>query len=197
MARPRSFDESQVIQDAMLIFWQRGYELTSISELEKATGLSRISIYNTFGDKQGLFLRVLDLYHNNALQAFEGIGKGGLNEIEQFFEWFANSTPAEAPSRFGCLMVNTILGNLKIDESIYKKIEAYRVMLKGIFKSALVNSREHGFMVATDEQITQRVEFLVGVQWGAGAVVRLAHSTTAVIAMNKVVCETIRSWQNI
>jgi len=197
MARPRSFDESQVIQDAMLIFWQRGYELTSISELEKATGLSRISIYNAFGDKQGLFLRTLDLYHENAAQAFEGIGKGGLTEIEQFFDWFAKPSPEEAPSRSGCLMVNTILGNLQLDDAIYEKIEAYRTLLKGVYKSAMQNARSHGYMVATDEEISERVDFLVGVQWGAGTVVRLAHSTTAAMAMNKVVCETIRSWQKV
>jgi TetR/AcrR family transcriptional repressor of nem operon len=195
MARPRSFDESQVIQDAMLIFWQRGYELTSISDLEKATGLSRISIYNAFGDKQGLFLRVLDLYHENAITAFEGIGEGGLLEIEQFFNWFAKPSPDDAPSQSGCLMVNTILGNVQFDDAIYKKIVAYRSMLKNIYKNALQNARKHGSMIASDDEIIERVEFLVGVQWGAGTVVRLAHSTTAAKAMNKVVCETIRSWQ--
>ena len=196
MARPRSFDESQVIQDAMLIFWQRGYELTSISDLEKATGLSRISLYNAFGDKRGLFLRALELYHHNAECAFEHIAQGGLEAIAQFFEQFAQPAPLEAPSRAGCLMVNTILGSQEQDEGIGDKIEMYRALLESIYKRALLNAREHGEMTASDEDIQNRVAFLVGVQWGAGTVVRLEQTTTAAQPMNKVVCDTIRSWRN-
>ena len=195
MARPRAFDEDVVIQDAMTIFWERGYELTSVSDLEKATGLSRVSIYNTFGDKQGLFLRALDLYHDNAKLAFKHIGEGGLETLEQFFEWFAQPSPSDASSRSGCLMVNTILGIWQIEEPIYKKVETYRNMLRATYESALQNARERGEMDATDEEIIDRVEFLVGAQWGAGTVVRLHHSTEAAAPMNKVVCETIRSWR--
>ncbi len=195
MARPRAFNEDIVIQKAMAIFWERGYELTSVTDLEKATGLSRVSIYNTFGDKQGLFLRVLDLYHDNATLAFQHMASGSLEDLERFFEWFAQPSPSDASSRSGCLMVNTILGIWQIEQPIYEKIETYRNMLRGIYASALQNARERGEMEATDQEIAERVEFLVGAQWGAGTVVRLHHSTAAAAPMNKVVCETIRSWR--
>lgn len=46
----------------MRLFWQRGYAGTSLAEIEAATGLSRPSIYAAFGDKEGLFLQVVDYY---------------------------------------------------------------------------------------------------------------------------------------
>ena len=194
MARPRGFDEAKVIQKAMTIFWKQGYDVTSIADLEKATGLSRISIYNTFGDKEGLFLRALDLYLTNATRLFEKIANGGLEDIEWFFEWFAQPFHEEATNQAGCLMVNTVLGIWQANEIVYDKVEEYRSMLESAYTRALKNARKKGEMEATDKEIAERSEFLVGAQWGAAAVVRLNHSTAAAAPMNKVVCETVKSW---
>ena len=195
MARPRGFDEDKVIKRAMAIFWERGYDATSIRDLEKATGLSRISIYNTFGDKEGLFLRALDLYHNNATRLFESIAQGGLEDIEQFFEWFARPFHPGASNQAGCLMVNTILDIWQVETAVYLKVQGYRNMLRSAYIRALQNARARGEMEATEAEITDRAEFLIGAQWGAGAVVRLHHSTAAAAPMNSVVCQTIRSWR--
>ena len=59
MARPREFDEAEVIDAAERVFWTRGYEDTSLSDLLDATGLGRASLYSTFGGKDELLLRVL------------------------------------------------------------------------------------------------------------------------------------------
>ena len=196
MARPRGFDEDKVIKKAMTIFWKQGYEATSIRDLEEATGLSRISIYNTFGDKEGLFLRALDLYHNNATLVFERIAQGGLEDIASFFEWFARPFTAAADNQSGCIMVNTVLGIWQAGKVIQEKVEAYRNMLLDAYTRALQNARANGEMEATDMEISDRAEFLVGAQWGAAATVRLYHTTTAAAPMNNIVCETIRLWGN-
>ncbi|MBL0940885.1 MAG: TetR/AcrR family transcriptional regulator [Gemmatimonadaceae bacterium] len=62
MARPRSFDEDQVIDRVTRTFWERGYANTSITDLEAATGLGRQSLYSAFGDKHALFLKALERY---------------------------------------------------------------------------------------------------------------------------------------
>lgn len=59
MARQREFDKQQVIERAMLLFWQQGYEATSMRDLQKATGISSSSMYEVFGDKRALFLAAL------------------------------------------------------------------------------------------------------------------------------------------
>lgn len=60
--RPRTFDEGEVLDAAMRVFWEHGYEATSISQLRAATGLSAASLYGAFGSKEGLFERSLERY---------------------------------------------------------------------------------------------------------------------------------------
>ena len=62
MARPKEFDAEKVLATAADVFWRRGYEVVSIQDLEAATGLGRGSLYNAFGDKEGLFIAALDRY---------------------------------------------------------------------------------------------------------------------------------------
>lgn len=62
MGRHREFDEAEVVEKAMRAFWKNGWRDTTPQRLVEATGLSRSSLYATFGSKQGLFLAALDLY---------------------------------------------------------------------------------------------------------------------------------------
>lgn len=66
--RPRSFDEQEVLDKVMLLFWQRGYAATGFAELEQATGLGRQSLYGAFGDKRALFERVVQRYFDVVLR---------------------------------------------------------------------------------------------------------------------------------
>lgn len=62
MARPREFDEQLVVARAADLFWEKGYRRTTPSDLLAATGLSKSSLYATFGNKQGLFIRAVEAY---------------------------------------------------------------------------------------------------------------------------------------
>lgn len=67
MARTRQFDERQALVSAMLVFWEKGYEATSIQDLEQAMGLNRTSIYNAFGNKRAIFNRVMACYKESVM----------------------------------------------------------------------------------------------------------------------------------
>jgi AcrR family transcriptional regulator len=60
--RPRSFDTEKALGAAMNVFWRKGYEGTSLSDLTEAMGINRPSLYAAFGDKQTLFKKALDRY---------------------------------------------------------------------------------------------------------------------------------------
>jgi TetR/AcrR family transcriptional repressor of nem operon len=62
VARPREFDENEVLDRALETFWSKGFDGTSIQDLIASTGLARASLYGTFGDKQQLYERVLEHY---------------------------------------------------------------------------------------------------------------------------------------
>jgi AcrR family transcriptional regulator len=62
LGRPREFDIDKAIERAMILFWRKGYEGTSLTDLTRSLGITRPSLYAAFGDKQGLFRKVLNRY---------------------------------------------------------------------------------------------------------------------------------------
>lgn len=60
MSRPRTFDESEVLEGAVALFRERGFDGTSVPELTERLGICRQSLYTAFGDKRGLYLRALE-----------------------------------------------------------------------------------------------------------------------------------------
>ncbi len=60
--RPRAFDEDVALEKAMHVFWRKGYDATSISDLTEAMQINPPSLYAAFGNKESLFLRVLERY---------------------------------------------------------------------------------------------------------------------------------------
>ncbi len=62
VGRPRGFDEGQALEAAMQIFWRKGFECTSMTDLCQCTGLYKGSLYQAFGDKRQLFMRALQHY---------------------------------------------------------------------------------------------------------------------------------------
>lgn len=65
MARPREFDREEVLEQAMQVFWSKGFVATSMRDLTSAMGLSKSSLYDTFGSKHDLFLESIDYYRDN------------------------------------------------------------------------------------------------------------------------------------
>src|SRR5688500_14520493 len=111
--RPRSFDPERVLDQAMLLFWQRGYTATGVAELELATGLGRQSLYGAFGDKRALFDKVVERYFQQVLKpglidVLDGIdsprtARGDLEHIFQQWEALAVSSDFN-----GCLVGNSV-----------------------------------------------------------------------------------------
>jgi AcrR family transcriptional regulator len=66
-ARPREFDEDEVLQAALRLFWEKGNEGTSLSDLMAATGLTKSSHYKAFDSKEALFWRVVERYQRDFL----------------------------------------------------------------------------------------------------------------------------------
>jgi AcrR family transcriptional regulator len=110
IGRPREFDTSEAIDKAMLLFWQKGYEGTSISDLTEALGITRPSLYAAFGNKEQLFRTVLDRYDEGTAEFLSGslylprareVAEGLLRGAANF-----HAHPANPP---GCLMVHGAL----------------------------------------------------------------------------------------
>jgi TetR/AcrR family transcriptional regulator, transcriptional repressor for nem operon len=84
MARPRTFDEADVVEAAREHFWTHGYSATSVDDLTAATGLGKGSLYGAFGDKHSLFVRALDDYCTTASDRFSAqLRQPGVTAIDR------------------------------------------------------------------------------------------------------------------
>lgn len=197
MARPRSFNEQEVLDKAMQCFWKKGYESTSISDLEEATGISRISIYNSFKDKEGLFLAVQNKYHNVAYEFInQSLSDPDLDLIIHFFDCcVAPQKSAQTPSGLGCMMVNTVLDVHNIGDSILKNVKSYREMLTNIFQRYLQQCQQAG-KIKSELDSEKLAAFLLASMWGAMAVTRLYEDAEETRKHIDVLLAVIESWRS-
>lgn len=107
----KSFDEDAVVGKAMQVFWEKGYEATSINDLIEGTGIGRGSLYNAFGGKQALFVQALSKYHTEnhraTLAELEAMDDP-LNAIRGLFSAVLRET-VEDKAKKGCFLINTTL----------------------------------------------------------------------------------------
>lgn len=109
MARPRTFDEQDVVARAMEVFWTRGYEATSVADLTTALGVHPGSLYRTFGDKHALFLRALAHYsQSQARTLVPTLLAGGpvLDRIRAVLIGYLELAAGQQAPR-GCLVANS------------------------------------------------------------------------------------------
>ena len=108
MARTKQYNETEVVEKAMNLFWKNGYETTSMQMLEKEMGINKFSIYSSFGNKHGLFLESLKLYKSNVSTVLDKLKKGtkGIEDIKQFF-YDSVSSNFKSDKVKGCFVTNT------------------------------------------------------------------------------------------
>jgi TetR/AcrR family transcriptional regulator, transcriptional repressor for nem operon len=146
MPRPKSFDEDAVLARAVELFRARGYEATSLADLEAHLGLGRQSLYNTFGDKQALFHKALDHYRRTAGDAMaEGLNRpdAGVEAVREFFRLSIRTMTGESP-RSGCLIANTITELGSDDPAALLRCNRSRDQLERGFRRALSQAQTRG-----------------------------------------------------
>ncbi|MFC4807867.1 TetR/AcrR family transcriptional regulator [Paenibacillus sp. GCM10023250] len=115
MARTKEFDQDAVMDKAMRLFWERGYEKTSMKDLVTHMGIHKGSMYDTFGDKQSLYFKALDRYSDKAEQTLlSRIAETQTAKaaIRMLLEW---TIQEGNPSPNGCFIVNTAVELAKHD----------------------------------------------------------------------------------
>lgn len=123
MAGVKQFDQSEVLDRAVMLFWRRGYEATSIGDLVEAIGINRGSLYATFGDKRRFFLASLQRYIQTIGAALFAELEG--NDPRRALEgMFAAIIERTSDSQFprGCLVTNTSLECPDSGDEISRKV---------------------------------------------------------------------------
>lgn len=160
MPRAKEFDEAVVLDQALELFRARGFKHTSFADLTEQLGVSRQSLYDTYGDKQALYQTALKRYVNRALDGmrrkledtapireiltglFDGLIAGGCS----------NGSP-------GCLMVNSMVEQAPHDADTRALAQVHAREIEGLFASRLSAAQRHG-EIAKDKDPVALARFL-------------------------------------
>ena len=140
MSRPKEFDETSTLDRAMELFWHQGYDATSLADLERHLGIGRQSIYDTYGNKLGLYRKALDRYSTvpvtSLLARLEG---GGALAIRSFFERLIGYQ--SGPRAPACFMVNSAIELAPRDHGVRLRVNEYFRRLEAGFLAAFTKAR--------------------------------------------------------
>ena len=139
MARPREFDEARVKEALMNVFWEKGYEATSMQDLVGATGLLKGSLYGAFGGKQALYMIALAHYDHTRIQAGIDMLNGEGSATEKVTRLFDAVIEAARTGVFagGCLLCNASVEMAPVDTKIENSVKRIIHRLQAAVKSAI------------------------------------------------------------
>ncbi|MGS2723454.1 TetR/AcrR family transcriptional regulator [Porticoccus sp. GXU_MW_L64] len=193
MARTREFDPTEVIEKAVLLFWEKGYADTSMDDLVKHTGISRYGIYGEFGNKREFFIKALQHFHQKfAHDLIQDLGNpnAGLVELRNYYGRLVDHAKT-AEARMGCFMCNTAVELASSDEGIGEQLDAMFEGLQLVFRNALGNAKSCGEL-PEDMNLDEYAGYLVGVQMAMAMMVRSGFGEARMAPFLKVALAGIR-----
>ncbi|MCO6175806.1 TetR/AcrR family transcriptional regulator [Flavobacterium sp. NRK F10] len=142
--RPRIYNADQALDQAIEVFWQKGYENASSDDLLKAMGIGKGSFYLAYkGGKQELFQKSLDRVMDHHIKAFKDkieLSEHPLEEIRVFFYEMAD--PETNLGKYGCYFANALIQ--VSDKDLKCSAEKQLRTLKDIFVKALEKEKMQG-----------------------------------------------------
>lgn len=146
MARTKQFNEEEILDKAISLFWDKGFNGASAQDLVNHLGLSRSSIYDTFSDKHTLFIKALQQYRKQSSDALKELlsnSKDVKEAIRTIFKQAVLET-LKASENKGCFMVNTTTELAIHDAEIAKIVNDNRNEMQNLFFEAIQKGQEMG-----------------------------------------------------
>jgi TetR/AcrR family transcriptional repressor of nem operon len=167
VARTKEFDPDAALQAALELFWQRGYEATSMSDLVERLGIGRASIYATFGNKHELYLKALERYDRAGLPPIlRELSQPGpaLPAVRSVVRRYATEASDDQLRANGCLVTNTASELAPHDAAAARHVERNWDQLEAVLHSALIRAQAQGELPAERDPLTLARMLLVLLQ---------------------------------
>lgn len=151
MPRVKLFNEDEVLEKAMLLFWKKGYADTSIQNLVDELGISRGSLYDTYGGKEDLFLKSFERYREGQIARSAAFLKSQTElrkGIQSLLE-FAIDNLVGDPDVKGCFVVNATTELVPTNEKVTGILNQNKTRFEGLFKAFLARAVENGQLPET------------------------------------------------
>lgn len=149
MSRPQEFDTQAALGQAMLVFWRKGYEATSLADLLQATGLSKSSLYATFNSKRDLFLAAFDDYRRaRAKDMFKMLSDDPARAaIEKFFHMVISD--AWTCNGEGCMTINQAVEMAPTDVGVASRVREDFLGMEKAFAKTIERGQRDGSIASS------------------------------------------------
>jgi TetR/AcrR family transcriptional regulator, transcriptional repressor for nem operon len=153
MARPRKFDEGEVLLAARQQFWHQGYEATSMADLVKATGIASQSLYGAFGSKHDLFVRTLTDYCTSQVAGLAASEAANERAATSAWAWLMAAVTFDDGGRLGlgedgCYLSGSAVALARLDADVQDAARTTYDGILEIFRLALARARDIGELQA-------------------------------------------------
>ncbi len=190
--RPREFDIDRALEPATQQPWAVGYEATSLQDLLKSMGLSKSSLYQTFGNKHELFIRCLDHYQQSMVDKLnEQLDSS--DSVKQFIGNFLEGVIAEAKNssgRKGCLLVNTANELSQRDADIAKAVTDGTVNVAKLFQQAIELGKQKK-EINVDTSTEHLVSYLITSISGLRTMIKAGAETSTLKPVTDLIIKTL------
>ncbi|ACM11520.1 transcriptional regulator, TetR family [Bacillus cereus Q1] len=152
MGRKISFNKEHALNKAMHLFWEKGYDATYISDLIETMGISRSTLYDSFGDKDALFKLVLEQYKNYGSQKRNLLfsDTNTKESLKSFFYQHIEKCYSDHIPK-GCIITNSSLLIGQIDPSIEEILINDFNELEKAFKQVIEEGKKKGEISQEDD----------------------------------------------
>ncbi|KAF0965916.1 TetR/AcrR family transcriptional regulator [Rhodococcus sp. T7] len=194
MPRTQDFDTAEVVGRARDLFWDKGFEATSIPDLERVTGLNRSSLYNAFTSKRGLFDAAVHDYLDRVVRPRLRILTDEPTRSDAASRYYRSladalaALPDDAPGR-GCLLLNSAAGFAAHDDAQRSVVESYQRELSTALTHAL---RAHD-PDASSATLQHRARLLTSLSVSALLLSRVDRDEAVAVANTAV--EQLEEWR--
>ena len=190
MARTKDFDENEVLNKAICIFWHKGYNGTSMQDLVDGLGISRSSLYDTYGDKHTLYLKALESYEQSAGNELNRIlsgAKSAKERLKELMEWVVYNLVNDKDHK-GCFMVNAKIETAATDPDVYTVVCRSEQQIVDAFYKTIKTGQDKG-EIANKQDAHILANFMVNTVNGMRVT---AKSTTDVTFFDDIISTTLR-----
>jgi AcrR family transcriptional regulator len=149
IGRPRSFDTDKALDRALNVFWRKGYEGASLSDLTKAMGINRPSLYAAFGGKEKLFRKVLDRYAEGpASYSSDALQEPTSRAVVERLLWGTADLLTSPQNPPGCLWVQGALACGNAADPVRRELISRRMAGEAALRHRLNRARMDGDLPA-------------------------------------------------
>ncbi|PKQ90643.1 TetR family transcriptional regulator [Paenibacillus sp. BGI2013] len=188
MARSKEFEVNEVLDKAMKIFWEQGYEKTSMSDLVEHMGIHRRSIYDTFDDKHTLFLKAMDRYSGKISATLLAEIKASKTAVEALHKIFDVMISEAEDTPSGCLIVNSAVELGTRDQEVdNRSLESFNEAERMFEQIIQWGQREGEF--SSDHDAKEMAEYLHNISVGIRA---MARTSTDKEKLNRIIHVTMK-----